>query len=378
MTYELPRRLWLQGALVASSQLLLSACAVPVSKPTEEVQTGPFFYPPAPTAPRIQHLLTLSSERDLAPTRSKFAEFVAGKETQSKGLLQPYGVALEDGKLHVVDTGAAAVVAFDLVARRVGFNQGAGAGRLKRPINLTIDTDGTRYITDTGLDQVMVYDRQGRFVRSFGAADQFRPTDVAIVGNRLFVVDILHHQVQILDKQSGTPIGRFGKAGSGAGELFQPTNIAVAPGGDLLVTETGNFRVQRFKPDGSHVRFYGQAGNAPGSFARPKGIAVDRAGRIYVSDAAFQNVQIFESDGRLLMDFGRPLPGLEGLNLPAGVRIDYDHAAQFQSYAAPGFAVEYVILVVSQFGPNKVDIYGFGRLTGANYDSPPASGKSSP
>jgi sugar lactone lactonase YvrE len=249
---------------------------------------------------------------------------------------------------------------------------------MKRPINLTIDTDGTRYITDTGLDQVMIYDPQGRFIRSFGAADQFRPTDVAIVDNSLFVVDILHHQVHIIDKQSGMPLGRFGKAGSGTGELFQPTNIAVAPGGDLLVTETGNFRVQRFKPDGTHVRFYGQAGNAPGSFARPKGIAVDRAGRIYVGDAAFQNVQIFEADGRLLMDFGRPVPGLEGLNLPASVRIDYEHAAQFQTYAAPGFAVEYLILVVSQFGPNKVDIYGFGRLAGANYDSPAVPGKSSP
>jgi sugar lactone lactonase YvrE len=364
--------------MVACSVLLVSSCTVPAPKPPEEAPTGPFFYPPAPTAPRIQHLLTLTNERDLGPVRSKFAEFVAGKETQPKGLLQPYGAALRDGKLHVVDTGAAAVVSFDLVARRVSLTQGAGAGRMKRPINLTIDTDGTRYITDTGLDQVMIYDPQGRFIRSFGAADQFRPTDVAIVDNSLFVVDILHHQVHIIDKQSGMPLGRFGKAGSGTGELFQPTNIAVAPGGDLLVTETGNFRVQRFKPDGTHVRFYGQAGNAPGSFARPKGIAVDRAGRIYVGDAAFQNVQIFEADGRLLMDFGRPVPGLEGLNLPASVRIDYEHAAQFQTYAAPGFAVEYLILVVSQFGPNKVDIYGFGRLAGANYDSPAVPGKSSP
>lgn len=377
MTCESTRRLWLQGAVIASSAMLVSACTVPSAKPVGDTPVGPFFYPPAPAAPRIQHLLTLATERDLGPVRSRFAEFVAGKETQPRGLLQPYGAALADGRLYVVDTGAAALVDFDLVARRVGMTSGAGAGRLKRPINLTIDADGTRYITDTGLDQVMAYDGQGRFMRSFGTPGQFRPTDAAIAGDRLYVVDILNHQIQILDKRSGALVGRFGKAGSGRGELFHPTNIAVAPDGDLLVTETGNFRVQRFKPDGTHVRFYGQAGNAPGSFARPKGIAVDRMGRIYVGDAAFQNVQIFESDGRLLMDFGRPLPGLDGLNLPAGVRIDYAHAAQFQSYAAPGFAVEYLILVVSQFGPNKVDIYGFGRLAGASYDIP-ATGKPAP
>jgi DNA-binding beta-propeller fold protein YncE len=208
-----------------------------------------------------------------------------------------------------------------------------------------------------------------------GNKGQFRPTDVAIAGNRLYVVDIKNHQVQVLDKSSGQVLFTIGKAGSEPGELFQPTNVAIGPDGDVYVTETGNFRVQRFTRDGAHVRFYGQQGNLPGDFARPKGLAVDRQGRIYVGDAAIQNVQIFENDGRLLMDFGRPIEGLEGLNLPAAVRLDYDNLDRFRDYASPGFNIEYLVLVVSQFGPNKVDVYGFGRMAGVNYDSPAAAGQ---
>jgi hypothetical protein len=57
------------------------------------------------------------------------------------------------------------------------------------------------------------------------------------------------------------------------------------------------------------------------------------------------------------------------------VRLDYDNLTQFSRYADPNFSIEYLVLVVSQFGPNKVDVYGFGRMAGVNYDSPSAGGK---
>lgn len=325
--------------------------------------------------PRIQHLVSLNSESDLGAPRSGLAEFVAGKDVKGYRLTQPYGAALHEGKLIVADTGAPGLAVFNLITRRVVLQAGAGAGRMLRPINITIDGDGTRYVADAGVNRVLVFGSDEKFVRSLGADGQFRPTDVAIAGNRLYVVDILNNQVQVLDKRTGALMFKFGKAGSGKGELFQPTNIAIGPDGDVYVAETGNFRVQRFSADGLHVRFYGEQGNVPGTFARPKGLSVDRKGRIYVGDAAIQNVQIFENDGRLLMDFGRPLEGLEGLNLPAGVRLDYNNIAQFSRYADANFEIEYLVLVVSQFVPNKVDVYGFGRMKGVDYDAPAAAGK---
>jgi sugar lactone lactonase YvrE len=362
--------------VLAQTLVVLAGCAAPpAEKAGASKPVGPYFYPVPPAAPRIQHLVTLSSRRDLQEERSAFAQFVAGKEKNTLALVQPYGAALYEGKLLVADTGAPGLAIFDLEKRRMALQPGAGTGRMKRPVNITVDKDGMRYVTDTGNDQVMVYDRDDRFVRAFGDGKAFRPVDVAIAGDRLYVVDILHHRLLILDKRAGTVLQSIGKAGSGKGELFQPTNIAIGPDGDLFVAETGNFRVQRFKPDGTHVRFYGEPGDTPGTFARPKGIAVDRAGRLYVGDSAFQNVQIFDDSGKLLMEFGRMLEGLDGLNLPAAVRLDYDHVPLFARYADPRFSIEHLVLVVSQFGPNKVDVYGYGRMAGVDYDSPAAAGK---
>ncbi len=365
--------------LAAIAASMLAAC---VSNPNQAASSkvaaaepGPVFYPPLPNAPRIQYLTTIASERDLAVKKDSFADFIVGEEKEAQRLSQPYGIAMDKGRLYVADTGAGGLAIFDLVQQRYSFMTGSGAGRIKRPINIRIDSDGTRYVTDTGRDQVLVFDRDDRYLRAYGIEGQFRPVDLAIAGDRLYVADILHHQVQVLDKASGKLLFKFGKPGSGDGELFHPTNIALGPDGDIYVVETSNFRVQRFSAEGKPVRTYGAVGSTVGSFARPKGIAMDRAGRLLVGDAAFQNVQIFDNGGKLLMYFGQTEGRADGLALPAGVTVDYDNVAAFRRFADPKFSIDYLILVASQFGPNKVDIFGFGKMKDMDYPADrPAAG----
>ena len=348
---------------------LLAGCA---TGPAVQTSSAPaderVFYPPLPEAPRIQHLITLAGENDLAAPQDDFARFILGDEKKREArLVQPYGTAMDRGRLYVVDTGAAALVVFDFATRKLQVLPGTGSGRLKRPINIRIDAEGNRYVTDTGRDQIVVYDRADRFVRALGEPGQFRPVDLAIVGERLYVVDIQHHAVQVIDRTTGKFLAHFGKPGSGDGELFHPTNIAVAPNGDLLVVDTSNYRVQRFDANGKFVSAQGTVGTVPGSFARPKGIAIDPQGRMYVSDAAFENVQLFDASGHLLLDFGQPGEGREGLNLPTGVTVDRANIEWFRRYADQGFDIEYLIFVASQFGPNKIDVFGFGRRRDQSY-----------
>ncbi len=361
---RLPLTSW-RARLAVLLIVALSACAdMGGAGKSAPAPPAPAFYPPPPATPRIQHLARIATARDLGAPRGGFATFIAGKEEAGQSLVQPYGVALYDHKMYVADTKAGGLAVFDFEGKRLSLVTGTAGGRMKSPINVTIDADGTKYVTDTALNRVLVYDRADRFVRTLGEEGQFRPVDAAIVGNKLYVVDIQHHEVHVLDKRTGALLSKFGRAGSGTGELYHPTNICVAENGDVLVTETGNFRVQRFSAQGLPLGVYGKVGTAPGTFARPKGIALDRAGRMYVGDAAFQNVQIFDPTGQVLMDFGAPQVGVEGLNLPAAVKIDYDHVELFRKYADPEFAIEYLILVVSQYGPNKVDVFGFGSRRG--------------
>jgi sugar lactone lactonase YvrE len=358
-------------AALAGALALLTGCVGVPTKP--KAPASAIFYPALPDPPRIQHLATFANARDVGAPRTGLADFVLGEEGAENTLRQPYGAALFQGKIYVADSRAPGVAVFDLVAHKFSVLEGAGAGRMQRPINVTVDADGTKYITDTARDQVLVYDPADRYVAAFGAKGEFKPVDTLVVGDRLYVADVAHHEVHVLDKRSGKLRFKFGKAGSRdeEGALYQPTNLAHAPNGDIYVVETGNFRVSRFTPDGKFVRRFGDAGQLPGQFARPKGIAVDRGGRVYVGDAAFQNVQIFDRMDRVLMAFGQPPDGSQGLNLPADVSIDYDNVELFRRYAAPGFDIEYLILVVSQFGPDQVDVFGFGKMRGATYPPDP-------
>lgn len=360
-------------ALALAGGLWLAGCAAtPVEKPLE--LAGPIFFPAPPDPPRIQHLLTLSGERDLVPPPSDLQRYIVGEDKNSGRLMHPYGVAVHDGKMYVADADNHGLATFDLVQRKFHIMTGTGNGRMVRPINVRIEADGTKYVTDPGRSRVLVYDRNDKYVSALGSEGQFTPVDVALAADKLYVVDIAHHKVQVLDKHSGKPLFEFGKLGREPGEFYQPTNISIGPDGNVYVVDANNFRVQRFTSDGRFIRNYGKAGDDLGTFARPKGIALDRAGRVYVGDSAFNNVQVFDPSGRLLIFFGDS-DGPEALELPAGVTIDYDNLEVFRRYADPKFDLEYVILVASQSVRNKIDVFGFGRMSGVEYppDLPPLS-----
>jgi DNA-binding beta-propeller fold protein YncE len=353
------------GAAAAAFAVMavLAACASPAtSEPADTAQAT--FYPPPPDEPRLQYLTKFSTALDVSSSNRGMRRLVfGGEEFEQQAVKKPYGLAIFEGAIYVVDARGGGYVVFDLSKGRTRTVLGSGAGAMTKPINITIDTDGTRYITDTQREIILVFDRNDSYLRTLGAPGQFRPVDVAIVDDRLYVTDILHHQIQVIDKLSGDALFTFAEAGSEPGQLFHPTNLGVGPDETLYVTDTTNFRVQHFTLEGEFIREIGASGLSPGQFTRPKGVALDRDERIYVVDAAFDNVQILDFDGRPLTFFGGAGEGPGNINLPTVVKIDYDNVEYFQKYAAPGFEIEYIVLVASQFGPNKVSVFGFGAMT---------------
>ena len=99
----------------------------------------------------------------------------------------------------------------------------------------------------------MVYGPNNRYIKAFGEPGQFKPIDVAIAEDRLFVTDAMNHKVHILDKQSGETLFTIGESGSKKGQLLHPTNIAIASDGSVYVVDTTNSRVQKFSPAGTPV-----------------------------------------------------------------------------------------------------------------------------
>jgi sugar lactone lactonase YvrE len=344
------------GALLALA--LLSGCSTARKAPPKTYS----FFPPSPDEPRIQFLMSFSADVDLGRSTS-FVDFLSGRPSGPKPLVKPYGLAIKDGMIYVCDTMVNSIEVFDVVKKRARYFTPRAEGRLQTPINLTIDADGTRYVTDTGRSQVLIYAKDGRYLGAIGAKDEMKPSDIAVTPERLYIADLDGHCVKVYSKAERKllfTIPRDPKAAEG--RLFSPTNLALDKEDRLLVSDTGAFSVQVYDLEGKHLGRIGQQGVAPGMFARPKGVAVDREGRAYVVDAATQLVQLFDREGRLLLFFGQPGASAEGeLYLPAAVKVDYDNVKLFQKYAAPGFELEHLILVTSQFGINKVSVFGFLR-----------------
>jgi hypothetical protein len=249
----------------------------------------------------------------------------------------------------------------DLKRKRLRYFKPGGNGALQLPINIAVDRDGTRYITDTKRQQVLIFGTKDQLIGTLGKQGEMKPCGVAVSADRLYVTDMTNHCVRVYDKATRQQVLQVPRDPTDEkGKLFQPTNVAVDGAGRLYVSDTAGFAVKVYDAKGDHVRTVGDLGLNPGTFALPKGIDIDREGRLYVVDAATAVAQLFDPEGRLLMFFGEPKSsGAGAFYLPAGLRIDYDNVEFFQKFVAPGYRIEYLILVANQAGPNKVAVYGF-------------------
>jgi DNA-binding beta-propeller fold protein YncE len=280
-------------------------------------------------------------------------------DRQGRALGKPYGVAIHDGQILVCDTQLAIVAIFDLKNQTADILGGGPNGQLGKPINIAVDEDGTRYVTDVKLGRVMVYDANNRYVRAIGDPEAWIPTDIAIIGKRLYVTDKMNGEIVLIEKSTGEDLRRFDLFEGEGGALFFPTNLALGVDGSVYVTETGSAQVRKFDGRGKLLQTFGSLGDRIGQFVRPKGVAVDREDRVYVVDAASSVVQIFNSAGELLLFFGGTGHSPGELYLPANVVIDYDNVDLFADRVAPGYEVEYLVIVTSQYGTNKVSVFGF-------------------
>jgi DNA-binding beta-propeller fold protein YncE len=336
----------------------LAGCTGSVRRP---VGRAVFFPKPLEKA-RLQYLTHFSTSRDVLPPEGPFSRLVFGGQPAAEGkVVKPYGVAVYRGSIYTCDSKAGAVEIFDLAEHRFGFLGVRGRGKLLKPINITIDEKGTKYVTDAKRREVVLFDATDTFAGVIRADDFLRPVDVAISDRFVYVCDSKACVVHVFDRQTRKHLRDIGGKGDEPGRFALPTNLAIGPDGSLYVSDTINSRVQRLSPEGEVLHVYGRRGDMPGEFARPKGIAVDRAGRLYVVDAAFENVQIFDPEGRLLLYFGEGGNGPGQLQLPAQVTIDYDHIRYFAKFAHPDFQLEYLVFVTSQFGPRKISVFGFGH-----------------
>lgn len=295
-------------------------------------------WPAAPETPRVAYLGEFAGAirgRGEGSLASAWNELVFGPSPASK-LVTPHAVSISANgdRVAIADPNASCVHVVDLTTRnylRVGGDASAGS-RLRCPVGVAWAGDEL-FAIDSELRAVIriLFTGDPRVARSsphvqtslLGQNSLRRPAGIAYHPgvDGLYVADSLTHQIVVLDR-SGTMVRSFGARGAGDGQLNFPSQIACAPDGTLVVADSLNFRIQRFSPSGQFLGAFGRKGDAAGDFSLPKGVAVDADGTIWVVDAQFENVQAFDAKGRLLLAFGGEGHGPGEFWLPAGLAID--------------------------------------------------------
>jgi hypothetical protein len=177
------------------------------------------------------------------------------------------------------------------------------------------DQQGLVYITHQStapqpMDAIVVFDPQGKYVRSFGKEFHGGGHGLAIrkEGSEefLYVCDIKNRRVAKVSLRGRMVWTRDYPQESGVykrAEEYCPTNVAFAPDGGFYVGDGyGSSYIHQYDKDAKWVRTWGGAGSEPGKLRCPHGLWFDdRPGRtpaLVVADRANSRLQYFTPDGQ--------------------------------------------------------------------------------
>jgi len=204
-----------------------------------------------------------------------------------------------------------------------GWGQLPDKVRWRNTHGVTVDRDGLIYVKHQGNDKapcdtIVVFDPEGKCVRSFGAeyAGGGHGIDIRYEDGTpwLYLSDTLNRQVVKCDLQGEWVWKkRYPREPHLYGSLnqFRPTNVCFGPAGELYVGDGyGASFIHQYDAHGTWVRSWGGKGDQPGKMSTPHGQWLDdRPGRqpqLVIADRANSRLQWFSLDGE-------PVACLQGL-----------------------------------------------------------------
>ena len=169
---------------------------------------------------------------------------------------------------------------------------------------VAVDSKDRVYVFNRGEHPMMVFDREGNFLRSWGEGVFHRAHGLHIGPDEtLYCTDDGDHSVRkcTLDGKVLLTIGIPGKPTPYmSGEPFHRcTHTALSPRGDIYISDGyGNSRVHKYSPDGKLIKSWGESGTGPGEFNIPHNLCCDPDGWVYVADRENHRVQVFDGEGK--------------------------------------------------------------------------------
>ncbi|HEY2142043.1 MAG TPA: RHS repeat-associated core domain-containing protein [Solirubrobacteraceae bacterium] len=172
----------------------------------------------------------------------------------------------------------------------------------KAPAGVAVTAGGSVWVTDTGDNQIVEFNKNDEFLKRIGSAGsgagQFSgPRNVAVGVEQIWVADTGNNRIEEFNEKAY--MAQFGTMGTGNGQFKEPGGVAVDSKGNVWVADTGNKRIQEF----SGKREYQKQFPANGALARPVGITVDSSGNVWIATSGESSIQEFNEKGEFLQKF---------------------------------------------------------------------------
>ena len=211
------------------------------------------------------------------------------KLPEGESFLDVCGLATDSqDRVYILNRSPHPIMVFD---REGSLLNSWGEGLFKRAHGSCIGSDGSIYCTDDGHHSVSKFTPEGELLLTLGNKDQ--PSDTGFVHTPGLTMTACLHTI----KRGGPPFNR-------------PTGVALSSSGEIYIADGyGNARVHKFTPDGTLLLSWGEPGTAPGQFTLPHSIWVDKQDNVWVVDRENNRIQIFNTQGKFLSewtDLSRP------------------------------------------------------------------------
>ncbi len=260
---------------------------------------GSFSYPRAITADADSVLVVDKSGRIQRFGLDGSFQSVFRMPEIEKG--KPVGLTVHpDGRIFVADTHYHRVMVLDRDGSLITSfgHEGNGPGEFQLPTDVAVDNDGFIYVSEyQGNDRITKWSSDLKFVTAIGmqpvdGVRLSRPAGIDIDREQtLWVADACNHRIVRFDLD-GNFLSTFGAFGSKPGQLRYPYDITVAPDGTIMVCEYEGNRLQWFSKDGRSLRTWGESGRQPGQLFAPWGATYGADGRVFVVDSLNSRIQI--------------------------------------------------------------------------------------
>lgn len=307
--------------------LLFSVCGC-VSAEWAPVQqkAEPMVWPNAPNPTKARFVGEI---KGFKKTRKTIIDIISGRQN-SVNIGKPVAVQVgSDDRIAIADIEKKGVHLYTPADKKYRFLYRSKNEEFQSPVGLCFDNRLNLYVSDSILKKVLVFDKDGLFVKEITKAGDkpfSRPTGITYDRkyNHLLITDTTLHMVHLFDLEKGYQKS-IGQRGASSRRFNFPTHIDTDSSGRLFVTDAMNFKIKLFDAAGNFISQFGNHGDGSGDFAMPKGIRVDRWGTIYVVDSLFDSIQLFNEAGQFLLTMGAKGQGPGEFWLPGGLDIDHNN-----------------------------------------------------